>query len=80
MADDPAPSVGKLMQVKFADQHGAGLPESARHLRVFDGDGGFIDAFGPHESGFGLAISDNNEIYAAFATRHVIRKYALQKP
>ena len=49
-------------------------------IRVFDGDGGFIDAFGGRESGFGLAISDNNEIYAAFATRHVIRKYALQKP
>jgi hypothetical protein len=56
------------------------VSDSDPSIRVFDGDGGFIDAFGPHESAFGLAISDSNDIYACFATRHVVRKYALEKP
>jgi hypothetical protein len=47
---------------------------------VFDADGGFIDTFGTNQGAFGLAISDNNEIYASFADLHAIRKFVLEKP
>jgi outer membrane protein assembly factor BamB len=47
---------------------------------VFDPDGGFLDTFGTNQGAFGLAISDNNEIYASFADLHAIRKFVLEKP
>lgn len=48
-------------------------------VRVFTPDGALIDTFGK-ETAYGIAISDSNDIYASFVSRHVIRKFVLQTP
>jgi hypothetical protein len=49
-------------------------------VKVFDGDGNFIDSFGGNEAAFGIAINDANEIFACFPFDPTVRKFALVKP
>lgn len=56
------------------------VSDSFRSIQIFDGDGGYIDSFGTNDVVFGLAISDQTEIYACFRNRHSVRKFVLDKP
>ncbi|HWE04416.1 MAG TPA: hypothetical protein VG326_18575 [Tepidisphaeraceae bacterium] len=55
------------------------VTESGAAVQVFDQDGAYIDSFGGREAAFGLAITDQNEIYACFRNRCSVRKFVLDK-
>jgi DNA-directed RNA polymerase subunit RPC12/RpoP len=55
------------------------VSDLGRGVQVFDGSGRYLDAFGGHEVIFGLAIDDQNEIFATERNRHKIVKYTLSK-
>jgi sugar lactone lactonase YvrE len=49
-------------------------------IHVFTGDGRYVDSFGGQDVVFGIAISDQNEIFGCFRNKHAVRKFALDKP
>jgi ribosomal protein L7/L12 len=48
-------------------------------IQVFDSNGRYLDSFGAAEVVFGIAINDQNEIFASERNRHRIVKYVLNK-
>jgi hypothetical protein len=44
-------------------------------IKVYNGDGGYIDSIGDNQIAFGLAINDHDEIFACFRNQHEIRKF-----
>lgn len=46
-------------------------------VRVFGGDGRYIDGFGKNQVAFGLAIDDHDNIYACFRNDHQVRKFTI---
>jgi LSD1 subclass zinc finger protein len=56
------------------------VSDTFRSVHVFDGGGRYIDSFGGREVTFGLAINDQNEVFACLRNRHKIVKYVLKKP
>jgi DNA-directed RNA polymerase subunit RPC12/RpoP len=55
------------------------VSESGASVLVFDSDGNYLDSFGGTEIVFGIAITDENEIYGCFRNRCSIRKFVLDK-
>ncbi|MDT4954703.1 MAG: tripartite motif-containing protein 71 [Acidobacteriota bacterium] len=55
------------------------VSDLGRGVQVFDGSGRYLDSFGGHEVVFGLAINDQNEIFATERNRYKIVKYTLSK-
>jgi streptogramin lyase len=51
-----------------------------RAVQVFDTGGRYLDSFANNEVIFGLAINDQNEIFASQRNRYKIVKYVLVKP
>jgi len=48
-------------------------------IKVYDKDGNYIDKFGGHEVAFGIAIDDDDNIYACMRNRHTVRKFVISK-
>jgi LSD1 subclass zinc finger protein len=48
-------------------------------VRVYNGDGAFIDSFGDNQVAFGLAVNDRDETFVCFRNQHEIRKFVLVK-
>ena len=44
-------------------------------ISVFDANGGSVGSIGGNDVVFGLAVDDQNAIYACFRNEHVVRKY-----
>ena len=59
----------------------ARIYESASNpaIRVFNSDGNPIDTFGGNDVVFGLAVDDQNNIYACFRNDHLVRKFVVDK-
>lgn len=55
------------------------VSDSGHPVKVFDANGHYIDSFGGNDVVFGLAINDQNEIFAAHRNKHKIIKYVLSK-
>ncbi|HET9531798.1 MAG TPA: NHL repeat-containing protein [Blastocatellia bacterium] len=55
------------------------VSDSGRAVNVFDSGGRFIDSFGGRELVFGLAVTDNDEIFTAQRNRNKIVKFVLRK-
>lgn len=55
------------------------VSDMGRPIQVFDADGRYLDSFGAQEVVFGLAVNDQNEIFASARNRHKIVKYVLNK-
>lgn len=55
------------------------VSDIGRPIQVFDTDGRYLDSFGAQEVVFGLAVNDQNEIFASERNRHRIVKYVLNK-
>ena len=49
-------------------------------IQVYDAEGRFINSFGGNEVCFGMAINDQNEIFACFRNQCTVRKYVINKP
>jgi DNA-directed RNA polymerase subunit RPC12/RpoP len=56
------------------------VTDSFRAVQVFDSDGNYLDNFGIKDLVFGIAISDQNEIYLCFRNQYSVRKFVLDKP
>ena len=56
------------------------VADSLNAFQVFDTDGNYLDSFGGDDVVFGLAIDNQNEIFACFRNLHLIRKFVLDKP
>jgi DNA-binding beta-propeller fold protein YncE len=50
--------------------------DAGRSIQVFDGDGRYLNFFGGREVVFGIAISDQGEIFACHRNKHKVIKYA----
>jgi hypothetical protein len=48
-------------------------------VRVFNSDGNPLDFFGGNDVVFGLAIDDQNNIYACFRNDHSVRKFVIDR-
>jgi DNA-binding beta-propeller fold protein YncE len=48
-------------------------------IKVYDRDGNYLDKFGGNEVVFGIAIDDQDNIYACLRNRHTVRKYLIAK-
>jgi DNA-binding beta-propeller fold protein YncE len=48
-------------------------------IKVFSADGHFLDAFGGSAVVFGLAVTDRNELYAAYRNDHQVVKFRLPR-
>ena len=46
-------------------------------IRVYDGNGKYLNGFGGFDVVFGMAVTDQNEIYACFRNQNEIRKFKL---
>ena len=55
------------------------VSDSGRPVHVFDGDGHYLDSFGESDVVFGLAINDQNEIFAMHRNKNKVIKYVLSK-
>ena len=55
------------------------VSDLGRGVQVFDGSGRYLDAFGGREVIFGIAVNDQNEIFATERNQHKIVKYTLSK-
>jgi hypothetical protein len=55
------------------------VSDLGRGVQVFDGSGRYLDSFGGREVIFGLAVNDQNEIFATERNRYKIVKYTLSK-
>lgn len=49
-------------------------------VQVFDAGGSYLDSIEPNDVCFGLAVNNQNELFACFRNEHAIRKYVLDKP
>jgi ribosomal protein L7/L12/DNA-binding beta-propeller fold protein YncE len=73
---------GHLLAARNIAADGKGriyVSDSNLCIQVFDSDGAYIDSFGGNEVAFGMAIDDQNAIYACFRNRNKIRKYVPEK-
>ena len=48
-------------------------------ISVFDADGRFVNSFGGFDFTAGIAVNDQNEIFASFRNRHTVRMYVINK-
>lgn len=48
-------------------------------IKVYDKDGNYLDKFGGNEAVFGIAIDDEDGIYACMRNRHTVRKYVIAR-
>jgi hypothetical protein len=48
-------------------------------IKVYDKEGNYLDKFGGTEVVFGIAIDDQDNIYACLRNRHTVRKYVIAK-
>ena len=48
-------------------------------IKVYDKEGNYLDKFGGNEVAFGIAIDDQDNIYACLRNRHTVRKYVIAK-
>jgi LSD1 subclass zinc finger protein len=48
-------------------------------IRVFNSDGNPIDSFGGDDVVFGLAVDDQNNIYACYRNDHSVKKFVINK-
>ena len=48
-------------------------------IKVYDKDGNYLTQFGNHEVAFGIAIDDQDNIYACMRNDHTIRKFVIAK-
>jgi sugar lactone lactonase YvrE len=55
------------------------VSDMMRAINVFDGNGRYLTFFGGSDIVFGMAINDQNEIFASHRNRNKIVKYALSK-
>jgi sugar lactone lactonase YvrE len=55
------------------------VSDSGRPVHVFDGNGHYLDSFGESDVVFGLAINDQNEIFAMHRNQNKVIKYVLSK-
>ena len=55
------------------------ISDSGSCIKVFDSDGNYLDKFGGNEVAFGIAIDDQDNIYACMRNRHSVRKYVINK-
>jgi hypothetical protein len=55
------------------------VSESISCIKVYDKDGNYLDKFGGNEVAFGIAIDDQDNIYACLRNRHTIGKYVISK-
>ena len=55
------------------------VSDSGSCIKVYDKDGNYLDTFGGHEIAFGIAIDDQDNIFACMRNRHTVRKYVVAK-
>ena len=55
------------------------VSDSGTAIHVFDGQGRYLDSFGDDDVVFGIAINDQNEIFACYRNKNVIRKFVVDK-
>ena len=55
------------------------VSDSISCIKVYDKDGNYLDKFGGNEVAFGIAIDDQDNIYACLRNRHTVRKYVIAK-
>lgn len=48
-------------------------------IKVYDKDGNYLDTFGGNDVVFGIAIDDQDNIYACLRNRHTVGKYVITK-
>ena len=48
-------------------------------IKVYDKEGNYLSKFGGNEVTFGIAIDDQDNIYACMRNRHTVRKYGITK-
>lgn len=56
------------------------VAELSPAVKVFDGNGNFIDSFGGNTTAFGIAVSHANEIFFCSPLDHTVRKFVPIKP
>jgi LSD1 subclass zinc finger protein len=56
------------------------VSDSQRNINVFDSDGTYVDAFGENDVVFGIAVDNQNQIWACYRNKHTIQKFELAKP
>ena len=54
------------------------VSDLGRGIRVFDASGRYVGAFGGEEVVFGLAVTDRDEVLAAYRNRHEVVKFRLE--
>jgi hypothetical protein len=55
------------------------ISDSGSCIKVYDHDGNYLDTFGGNEIAFGIAIDDQDNIFACMRNRHTVRKYVIAK-
>jgi hypothetical protein len=56
------------------------VAELSPAVKVFDGNGNYIDSFGGNNTAFGIAVSNANEIFFCSPLDHTVRKFVPIKP
>jgi len=74
---DPPPSQLHWPSSMACDSQGRIYIGNSSGIKVYDKAGNYIASFGDNQFAYGIAIDDQDTIYACFAT--TVRKYALQK-
>jgi hypothetical protein len=81
-ADPAHPTPGHLTSPNNMAIDGKGriyVSDDGPAVQVFSSDGQYLDSFGGQDVVFGLAINDQNEIFACYRNKHTIRKFVLDK-
>jgi hypothetical protein len=55
------------------------VSDSGSGIKVYDKEGNYLDKFGGHDVAFGIAIDDQDNIYACLRNNHSVRKYVIAK-
>jgi streptogramin lyase len=54
------------------------VSDLGRGIRVFDAAGHYVGEFGGREVVFGLAVTDRDEVFAAYRNRHQVVRFRLK--
>lgn len=76
-SDHPLPSQLQSPSSMASDSQGRIYVGNSSGIKVYDKDGNYIDGIGQNEFANGIAIDDQDNIYACFA--NCVREYVLQK-
>ena len=74
---DPPPAQLQEPSCIASDSQGRIYVGNSNGIKVYDRDGNYIDGIGDQEYAAGIAIDDQDTIYACFP--HYVREYVLQK-